>query len=76
MAFTGPARRGFSHWFNEMLRCQPMIAAARLAGDDLLSRLPKPEPMSPSSLRLRAAILLGIDICPREEWPSRNNLEV
>ena len=76
LAYSDVGRRGFDHWFTELIRCQPLIAAAKRAGVDLLSRLPKPEPITAGELRGRLHWLILGERLRESDWPTRENLEI
>jgi hypothetical protein len=76
LAYANIGRRGFAHWFNELLNCTPMIDAAKHARVNLLDRLPKPEPRPYEEVRdMLYAMMFGRPIL-MEDWPTRENLEI
>jgi hypothetical protein len=80
LAYSKIGRRGFAHWFNELLNCTPLIDAAKRVGVDLLDQLPKPEkPMEWNEVRemLYRVILGRPSPSPwSTDLPSRENLEI
>ena len=79
LAYSNTSRRGFAHWFNELLNCQPLIEAAKQAGVDLLDQLPKPEkPMPWNEVReMVYQVIFGRSSrSPWSDFPTRENLEI
>lgn len=75
LAYSDIGRRGFSHWFSELLRCQPLIEAAKRAGVDLIDNIPVPPPTSAEQTRqMLYQVILGQHHV--EDWPTRENLEI